>query len=227
MHYRQSDKLMSDITNTNKLGGVSMQTISTHWRPILIFGALMSLVAVHAQQTQETKRGKHRTVSVYDKSSDLTTVRTPTMSVREVTGKTEEMTPNGAKFNLPSETLELMAHYSYAGRSPTIPDQVVLSFLSLAEGEFKYSAKSQVAVVADGSRISLGTVVIADRRSDTHMPGGSKGFLRETLQVTLSAEDYKRLVSASKLRMMLDKTEFTLTKDQLKLLRALFEEWQP
>jgi len=149
------------------------------------------------------------------------------MSVREVTSKTEAMTPNGAKFNLPSEALELMAHYSYAGRTPTIPDEVVLSFLSLAEGEFKYSAKSQVAVVADGSRISLGPVVIADRRSDTHMPGGCTGFLRETLQVTLSAEDYKRLVNASKLKMMLDKTEFTLTKDQLKLLRALSEAWQP
>ena len=204
-----------------------MQTTSAQWRFILILSALLSLVAVHAQQTQETKRGKHRTVSVYDKSNDQTTVRTPTMLVREVTGRTEARTSNGATFKLPSETLELMAHYSYAGRTPTVPDQVVLSFLSLAEGEFKYSAKSQVTVVTDGSRISLGTVVIADRRTDTHMAGGSTPFLRETLQLTLSAEDFKRLVSTSKLKMMLDKTEFTLTKDQLRLLRALFEAWQP
>ncbi len=196
-----------------------------------LFGTLLCIVVLFSptqlnSQNSSKKQPKRHTIWSYESKTDQTVVRTHVMKVREITGDVEAITPGG-KINLPSEILEIMAHYTFSGRTPTSPNQIVLNFLSMAQEEFKYSAKSQVNVEADGQNFSLGPVVLADRRTDTHTSVGRIRFLRETLQVTLTVEEYTRIVQASKLRMRLDKTQFDVSKNQLALLRALIEETEP
>jgi hypothetical protein len=157
---------------------------------------------------------------VYDKATGETIVRSPLLQVREVPGTIEERTPKGTVI-LPSETLEMMAHFSFPGKTFVRAEFVVISFLSLAQGEYKYSQDTEVRVRADALSLDLGKVVVADRRADSDRGLASPGFFREALQVAVPAEKFFQMVSASRIKIKVGNVDFSLSANQIKSLRAL------
>ena len=170
-------------------------------------------------QSKKSSGDSPRLKTVYDKRNDETIVSVPLMSVREVPGTTEAMFPEGPR-KLPSETLTMTAYFSYPGRTFVKPAQVMLGFLSLSEGETKYRGDNEVTVRVDKESLDLGMLRVADRSASTNI----QNYWTETLEVAVKTPEFFRIANGRKITIHLGKTEFDLSGDHLKSLRALADK---
>jgi len=188
---------------------------------LVLFSLVLSCATGSAQNQTATNPSRKPlpkgVKAVYDKTTDQTTVVSSVLRVREVPGKLEARSPEGT-LRLPAEQLEVLAHFNFPGKNFARPTSIVLSFLSIAQDEFKYSSDDEVTVTADAVRFDFGNVRIADRRVDTNM--GSP-YYRETLEVSIRIDNFLSITNAAEVKVRLGKVEFDLSTGQIKSLRAL------
>jgi hypothetical protein len=179
--------------------------------------------AAHTQG--KLKAGRIKTV--YDKAKDETTMVLAPMTVSEVPGTIEASFPaEGATRKLPSATLQMVAYFSFHGKTLVTPRYVVVGFLSLSQGEYKYASDRELTVTADGSPLDLGEMKVADRRVDSGIQLGNVTFYRETLELPMKYEEFLRIAKAAKVSVRLGKTAFDLSADQREALRAIANRMQ-
>jgi hypothetical protein len=162
----------------------------------------------------------------YDKTKDETTESTRIMTVIHLIGTLEGRFPEGTK-NLPAETLQMTAYFTYSGKTFVKPESVVLAFLSVIQGDSKYRETDEATVQVDGQSLNLGKLRVVDRRIDTNMQLNNVSYWRETLEVPVKTAEFLRIANAGKVTVELGKTHFVLTAEQMKPLRALAKRVAP
>jgi hypothetical protein len=149
------------------------------------------------------------------------------MTVSETPGTIEAIFPaDGANRKLPSVRLEMVAYFSFPGKTLITPDHVILAFRSLSQDEVKFASDRQLIVTADGSRLNLGEMLVTDRRVDSGIQMRDTTFYRETLELPVPYESFVNVANATKVNMRVGKTEFELSTDQRESLRVLAKKIQ-
>ena len=163
---------------------------------------------------------------VYDQPKNETTESIRIMTVIQKLGALEGRFPEGIR-NLPSETLQMTAYFSYSGRPFVKPESVMLGFLSVVQGDVKYGDTDEVTVQVDGQSLNLGKLRVVDRRIDTNMQLNDVSYWRETLELPIKTPEFLRIANARKVTVQLGKTHFDLAAEHMKLLRALAQRVGP
>ena len=161
-----------------------------------------------------------RLKTAYDKQKNETTESLRLMMVVEKPGTIEAHFPEGNR-KLPSETLSMTAYFTYPGRTFIKPESVTLGFLSVVQGEAKYKDTDEVRVRVDGQPLSLGRLHVADRQIDTFIEMKDVDYWRETLELSVKTPEFLRIANAKKVTVELGNTEFDLSAEHMKSLRAL------
>ena len=156
----------------------------------------------------------------YDQPKNETTESIRIMTVVEKLGTLEGRFPEGTR-NLPSETLQMTAYFTYSGRTFVKPESVALGFLSLVQGDAKYSDTDEVTVQVDGQSLNLGKLRVVDRRIDTNIQLNNLSYWRETLELSVKTPEFISIANAKKVTVQLGKTRFNLSAEHMKPLRAL------
>lgn len=192
---------------------------------LIIFGLTTSLL-IMLSQLQTLAMSKPISVEssqvkiAYDKTKNETTESIRLMTVVERPGTIEARFPEGTR-NLPSETLRMTAYFSYSGKTFVTPESVMLGFLSLVQGDAKYRDTDEVTVRVDGQSLNLGKLRVVDRGIDTHIQLNNVSYWRETLELSVKTPEFLRIANARKVTVQLGKTEFNLSDEHIKPLRAL------
>ena len=168
--------------------------------------------------------------TAYDKTKNETTESIRLMTVIEKPGKIEARFPGGAgrgTGTLPSEILRMTAYFTYPGNTLVKPESVMLGFLSIVQGEAKYKDTDEVIVRVDGQSLNIGKLRVADRQIDTQMELKDVDYWRETLEVSVKTPEFLRIANGKKVTVQLGNTEFNLSAEHLKPLRALADRVGP
>lgn len=158
--------------------------------------------------------------TAYDKTKNETTESIRLMTVVEKPGTIEARFPGGTG-KLPSEILRMTAYFTYAGKTLVKPESVMLGFLSIVQGEVKYKDTDEVTVRVDGQSLNIGKLHVADRQIDTQMELKDVDYWRETLEVSVKTPEFLRIANGRKVTVQLGKTQFDLSAEHIKPLRAL------
>jgi hypothetical protein len=192
---------------------------------LIIFGLTTCLLIVlsqlHTLAMSKPSGAESSQVKIaYDKTKNETTESTRILTVVERPGTIEARFPEGTR-NLPSETLRMTAYFSYSGRTFVKPESVMLGFLSLVQDETKYRDTDEVTVQVDGQSLNLGKLRVVERGIDTHIQLNNVSYWRETLELSVKTPEFLRIANARKVTVQLGKTEFRLSDEHMKPLRAL------
>jgi|SRR5215467_245387 len=192
---------------------------------LIIFGLVTCYLIVLPQlpglaKSEPISQKSSQLKVTYDKANNETTESIPLRTVMEVPGTIEVQTPHGTR-KLPSETLQMAAYFSYPGRTFVRPADVMLAFLAVVQDEAKYKNTDEVVVRVDSQSLSVGKLHVADQSIDTNMPLGDVNYWRQTFEVSIKAPEFLRLANGRKVTVKLGNTEFDLSAEQIKLLRAL------
>ena len=194
---------------------------------VLYFSSHCQLSKVKLRQHDDTfamstpiSAESSRLKTAYDKQKNETTESLRLMMVVEKPGTIEAHFPEGNR-TLPSETLSMTAYFTYPGRTFVKPESVTLGFLSVVQGEAKYKDTDEVRVRVDGQPLSLGRLHVADRQIDTFIEMKDVDYWRETLELSVKTPEFLRIANARKVTVQLGNTEFDLSAEHIKSLRAL------
>ena len=183
---------------------------------LLTFGVITCLFVSQSSQVK----------IAYDQPKNETTESTRIMTVLQRLGTLEARFPEGPR-NLPSETLQMTAYFSYSGRTFVKPESVMLDFLSVVQGDAKYSDTDEVTVQVDGQSLNLGRLRVVDRRIDTNIQLNDVSYWRETLELSVKTSEFLGIANARKVTVQLGKTHFGLAAEHMNALRALAKRLDP
>ena len=116
--------------------------------------------------------------------------------------------------------LELTAFFKCSGQRILRPERLGLGFSSSSQNGFRYGQSSELIFIADGHRISLGTVLYSGSRDPVLTT-----IVNEVMAVEISVADFERLAKASTVEARLGSTEFRLTIDQRILFKMLCDKY--
>ena len=191
---------------------------------LITFGGITCLLVVsqlHTFAMSKLLRAQSSQVKIaYDQPKNETTESIRIMTVIQRLGTFEGRFPEGTR-NLPSETLQMTAYFSYSGRTFVKPESVMLGFLSVVQGDAKYRDTDEVTVQVDGQSLNLGKLRVVDRRIDTNIQLNNVSYWRETLELSLKTPEFLGIANARKVRVQLGRTHFDLAGEHMKPLRAL------
>ena len=197
---------------------------------LITFGVITCLLVVSQLHTLAMSKllttQSSQVKIVYDQPKNETTESIRIMTVIQKLGTLEGRFPEGIR-NLPSETLQMTAYFSYSGRPFVKPESVMLGFLSVVQGDVKYGDTDEVTVQVDGQSLNLGKLRVVDRRIDTNMQLNDVSYWRETLELPIKTPEFLRIANARKVTVQLGKTHFDLAAEHMKLLRALAQRVGP
>ena len=197
---------------------------------LITFGVITCLLVVSQLHTLAMSKllttQSSQVKIVYDQPKNETTESIRIMTVIQKLGTLEGRFPEGIR-NLPSETLQMTAYFSYSGRTVVKPESVMLGFLSVVQGDVKYGDTDEVTVQVDGQSLNLGKLRVVDRRIDTNMQLNDVSYWRETLELPIKTPEFLRIANARKVTVQLGKTHFDLAAEHMKLLRALAQRVGP
>ena len=197
---------------------------------LITFGVITCLLVVSQLHTLAMSKllttQSSQVKIVYDQPKNETTESIRIMTVIQKLGTLEGRFPEGIR-NLPSETLQMTAYFSYSGRTFVKPESVMLGFLSVVQGDVKYGDTDEITVQVDGQSLNLGKLRVVDRRIDTNMQLNDVSYWRETLELPIKTPEFLRIANARKVTVQLGKTHFDLAAEHMKLLRALAQRVGP
>jgi hypothetical protein len=192
---------------------------------LITFGVITCLLV--AQLHTLAIRAQSPQVKIaYDQRKNETTESIRIMTVIQRLGTLEGRFPEGTR-NLPSETLQMTAYFSYSGRTFVKPESVMLGFLSVVQGDPKYRDTDEVIVQVDGQSLNFGKLRVVDRRIDTNIQVNDVSYWRETLELFVKTPEFLRIANARKVTVQLGKTHFDLAAEHMKPLRALAKRVGP
>ena len=182
---------------------------------VVLMLVLLSALSASAQEGKEKSKKKgfqHLSdiVTQYDKAKDETKVELKRMTVRTI------MEPR-------AHTLHLTVYYTYPGKTPSKPKEVVVGFVSASNNrDRKFQDNRNLTAELDGKAVKFGPFELIESRM---MPT----YFKEVLGLYVPFDDFFHIVDNNRetLTMSLGNVRFELTRENMNALRDLASRVEP
>ena len=157
--------------------------------------------------------------AVYDKVKNETTFfLSGLLIVAEGLGREVQVPGESKKRTLPSSVVKMVVYYKFAGKTKTIPDEVIIAFNAGNHFNYEFQEHRKFLVNTATEKLDFGQLKLVNSNYEGFKP---YGFIRywETLEMPIKLDAYKKIIESKNVSMQIGSIAASLSNTQLNRLR--------